>query len=123
MWIVTKIGFFNIIQYDEDKSKQLLTVKARSREDLENFKKLSIRLQDRLTGGIEESNTADYRFRLKAPKVDVVNAIGLLVAEINYPKTKPAISAMFPERGGVYLDVWDILGALQDNEKSTTKEQ
>lgn len=115
MWIVTPIGFFNIIQYPEDRPKGLLTVKARSKEDLELFNK-------HLAGGlveIEESLTADYRFRLKAHHIEVANAIGYMVRDIDYSKTKPAISAMFPERSGIYLDVWDILRAIQDEAQSS----
>lgn len=113
MWIITKIGFFNIIEQDDDRKKGLLTVKARSREDLENFKKFNIRLQDRLTGGIEESAVTDYRFRIKARRNDIQDTVSVLVANIDYGKTKPAISEHFPERSGIYYGVWETLYEIQ----------
>jgi hypothetical protein len=110
MWIITRIGFFNIIQYDEDKAKDLLTVKARSREDLDNFKNLSIRT---LITEIEESQVTDYQFRLKAPRDIVIQTVAKLVDDIDYGKTKPAISEKFPERAGIYFGVWDRLYEIQ----------
>lgn len=115
MWIITKIGFFNIVEQDGDRAKGLLTVKARSKEDLNFFNE---RLPDGLVN-IEESLTADYRYRLKARKVDVINVVGFLVAEINYGKTKPAITNWFSERRELYLDVWDVLRAIQYDEEAT----
>ena len=115
MWLVTKIGFFNIIQYPEDIEKNLLTVKARSRKDLENFlvKLNSFSLK---TGFIEESEQADYRFRIKIPKSLVMETIAILVEEIDYRLTKPAISEDFPDRSGIYFNVWDTLYQIQCQE-------
>lgn len=121
MWVITRIGFFNIIEQDDDREKGLLTVKARSREDLEKFKKLNHRLQDRLTGGIEESNITDYRFRLKAIRNDVTVALSRLVDRIDYGKTKPAIMRDFPERSGIYYQVWEDLYEIQRLETAPTK--
>jgi len=113
MWVITRIGFFNIIEQDDDKAKGVLTVKARSRKDLENFKKLNLLLQDRLTGGIEESNVTDYRFRLKGRKDSVIDALSKIVNSIDYGKTKPAIMKNFPERSGIYFQVWEDLYEIQ----------
>lgn len=108
MWIITKIGFFNIIEQDDDREKGLLTVKARSRGDLE-------KLRDYIpyTNAIEESLLTDYQFRIKALKHQVRGGIACLINEIDYGKTKPAISKNFPERAGIYLDVWDTLNIIQ----------
>jgi len=114
MWIVTRIGFFNIIQYPEDKTADLLTIKARSKEDLENFKNLSATFRDKITGGVEESSEADYRFRLKVTRREAAKAIASLVEEIDYAKTKPVISEDFPERTRIYFNVWDTLGQIQE---------
>lgn len=108
MWIITKIGFFNIIQYPEDKEAGLLTIKARSRKDLEKAQKYLPNI-----GEIEESAEADYRFRLKSPKLAVAGMIGDLVEEIDYRLTKPAISERFPERSGIYFGVWNTLYEIQ----------
>lgn len=111
MWLVTKIGFFNIIQYPEDKEEDLLTVKARSREDLENFNGF---LPPLGWGRIEESSEADYRFRMKLPRQDAAYVLGCLVDCIDYRLTKPAISEHFPERSRIYFNVWDTLYQIQE---------
>jgi len=111
MWLVTKIGFFNIIQYPEDKAKDLLTIKARSRDDLENFNEFLPSLGE---GKIEESHEADYRFRIKLPRQDAIYVVHCLVEQIDYKLTKPAIAEKYPERSGIYFSVWDRLYEIQE---------
>lgn len=114
MWIITKIGFFNVVCQDSDGT---LTIKARSREDLERLNSYVPYTSD----DIEESDTADYRFRVKAKKNGVRSGLARLVDEIDYPKTKPKLSELHPERGGIYLNVWEDLGAIQwEKEKENT---
>ena len=108
MWIVTKIGFFNLIKYPEDKKDRLLTIKARSQRDLDNFKKYLPASRE-----IEESRDADYRFRFKADQSAAAHCIAALVEEIDYAKTKPVIMKDFPERSGIYYQVWEDLYAIQ----------
>lgn len=120
MWVITRIGFFNIIEQDDDREKGLLTVKARSREDLENFKKLDESLRN---AKIEESNITDYRFRLKASRDDVVWGISVVVGGIDYGKTKPAIMKNFPERSGIYYQVWEDLYGIQESHETAKKDQ
>lgn len=105
MWIVTKIGFFNIVCQD----KELITVKARSRDDL-------VKLEDYIPFDleIEESDAADYKFRRKATRANVAAGIRQLVKEIDYPMTKPAITQWFPERREIYLNVWGDLLRIQE---------
>lgn len=107
MWLITRIGFFNIICQDDDKAKELLTIKARSEKDL-------LRVQDIIdTSDIETSNITDYRFRVKARKTDVVDFIGLLVSTIDYPKTKPELAKLNPGRHDIHLNVWEALYDIQ----------
>ena len=117
MWVITRIGFFNIIEQDDDREKGLLTVKARSREDLENFMKINKAIRT----GIEESQVTDYRFRLKAWREDVVDVITVLVDKIDYGKTKPAIMKDFPERSGIYYQIWEDLYAIQELDAAQKK--
>lgn len=114
MWLVTRIGFFNIVEQDSDKEKGLLTIKARSKEDLKNFSKYV-----EICSDIQESSVADYRFRIKVVRSKVMWAISLLVQEINYGKTKPAIMEDFPERSGIYFGVWDALYQIQCLKENT----
>src|SRR5688572_22115087 len=78
MWIVCDAGFFNIVCQDDDEKKGLLTIKSRSRKDLE-------RLEEYIPFifAIEESDKTDYRFRRKARSDLVSNGIKQLVFDID----------------------------------------
>jgi len=88
--------------------KGLLTIKARNRDDL-NWIRGEID-----TSEIEESETADYRFRVKADRLNVINLTTTILYQINYPKTKPKLAERHPERNGIYFRVWDDLCAIQE---------
>ena len=109
MWLITKIGFFNVICQGDDEERGLLTVKARSREDLK-------RLADYIpyTNAIEESLVTDYRYRIKARKHEVRGGFATLMNEIDYPKTKPKLAKNNPDRGVIYLNVWGELYNIQE---------
>lgn len=107
MWLVTRHGFFNIVQSDDDEQKGLLTVKARRIEDIECMR---ILLGAHTHGPIETSYVNDYHFRLKADAKAVGVLIGKLVADIDYPRTKPVLHK---SRSGIYYRVWEVLTALQ----------
>lgn len=108
MWIVTKIGFFNIVCQDDDEKRERLTIKARSKDDL-----INVRGYIPFDGEIEESQVTDYRFRVKVLKRSALSLVEQLADEIDYPKTKPALAKKFPERSDIYLRVWDNLYHLQ----------
>jgi hypothetical protein len=113
MWLVTQHGFFNIIQYEEDKPKDILTIKARRWTDLKRLKE-----DYHLKGTIEISDAADYRYRLKVIRPTVGMIVQSMVHQIDYPKFKSRIIAL-PEqrdRHGIYLRVWEQLFDLQDTE-------
>lgn len=110
MWIVSEIGFFNIIQYPEDVAKGTITVKARRRQDL-----LSLQA---FTGPaeIEESKKADYRYRMKIPRNVAVDAIAILVNRIEYSRTKDRLRDTHPDRYDIYFSVWNDLTGLDPRE-------
>lgn len=108
MWIVSPLGFYNIIRQDDDEEKGLLTIKARHRDDL-------LVVQRHITTSeIEESNKTDYRFRVKARADRVSSFIAMMVDAIDYPKTKPKLAEKYPERSSIYFRVWDDLYAIQE---------
>lgn len=114
MWLVTQHGFFNIIQYDEDKEKDLLTIKARRRKDLVGLSTVFGLANPR----IEVSDAADYRYRLKEDRETVMDIVSSMVGKIDYPKFKSRILALPDQRDrhGIYLRVWETLMDLQDTE-------
>lgn len=115
MWVICDIGFFNIVCQDDDLQRGLLTVKSRSRKDLENF----IKSFNFVDPEIEESDQADYRFRFKAPRAAVMSFMDDTVNEIDYPKTKPKLKERNPDRESIYLDVWSDLYQIQQIDETT----
>lgn len=111
MWLVTQHGFYNVIQYPEDKERDWLTFKARRREDLEFLEKEF----DGISNPIEESVDADYRFRLKVPRQTAEFIVEYFVQAIDYPMFKERIYDVQPDRHAAYLTVWATLLGLQED--------
>ena len=81
MWVYTNKGFFSIVE-DKDNSTKLL-VRARIKGDLERLFRPYFSTLD-----VEETNDADYRFRVRLDRPVVTNAIGVAVDEIDYTNFK-----------------------------------
>ena len=77
MWVYTNKGFFSIVE-DKDNGTKLL-VRARIKGDLERLFRPYFSTLD-----VEETNDADYRFRVRLDRPVVTNAIGVAVDEIDY---------------------------------------
>ena len=107
MWLITRDGFFNIVQSDDDREKGLLTVKARKIEDLERFKQI---VNGNVASPIQTSYANDYHFRIKSDKKAVVEGVAIMVSAIEYSKTKPVLHK---SRSGIYFQVWETLADLQ----------
>jgi hypothetical protein len=107
MWLVTQHGFFNIVHSDSD-SDDILTMKARRKEDLVNLKKFI------LFKKIDESKSADYQFRAKARRIDIEGGIQKIISLIDYPKFKSRIHEVQPDRSDIYMNVWCDLSQLQN---------
>ena len=108
MWLVTQHGFFNVIQYPEDKKKNPLTIKARRKSDLIQIGKL-IPL-----GKIEFSDRADYKYRAKAKRPDVQACMAEMIGKIDYDKTKSRLNEVHPDRSDIYLSTWGVLCELDE---------
>ena len=119
MWIVTTIGFFSIVEKPWDRKDGTLTVRARRREDLEAL--------DQYAGWqlapteIVEDALADYHYRLRAPRAEVTQAIGALVAGITYDNFKAQIHES--DRHDAYLQAWAAFQRLQPKRRVIDRRQ
>jgi 8-oxo-dGTP pyrophosphatase MutT (NUDIX family) len=110
MWLITRYGFFSIVEKPGDKAKACLTVRSRVREDLE---RLRAALLPEL-GEIAESQSNDYRFRAKASKPAVAQAMAQAAMDIDYSNFKNTVSKeQGYARAHLYGDVWSVLYQLQ----------
>ena len=110
MWLITRFGFFSIIQKPEDHLKDTLTVRSRVHGDLVALKQHY--LPD--LGEIQESSDTDYRFRATAQRADIAAAMTRIIDDLNYGNFKSEVSKQQgPKRASLYHEVWDVLHKLQ----------
>ena len=107
MWLMTTTGFFSVVKKPGD---ELLTVRARAREDLERLKARAPTLGDIVAGG-----GTDYPYRARITAADLAEVARQLVLDIDYGNFKNEVSArQGAARARAYGRVW---GDLLDLEK------
>lgn len=110
MWICSTIGTFSVVK--KDASDEFLTIRARRLVDLQRLKKLwlpTLKIES-----TDPSTTTDYPFRGTAGIVPTSNAIGNMVCAIDYNNFKNrAKEVQGDDVGGIYLNVWRDLIALE----------
>jgi hypothetical protein len=110
MWILSRYGFFSIVEKPEDRARGTLTVRARVREDLDELREHMMAS----LGPTTETTGTDYRFRAIAPRADVANALAQLAADIDYSNFKDEVERrQGTQRADVYAQVWSCLLPLQ----------
>ena len=110
MWVLTPFGFFSVVQKSFE-PHGLLTIRARSRGDLEN-------LRDQYLGNkmsqIIEDVHADYQFRATTINKNWAEAVGQMTMDIDYDNFKNEVKArQGSERAGIYGRVWNELYEIQ----------
>lgn len=101
MWLFLNDAYLSIVA-DRDDATRLL-VRARFKGDLE-------RVFGRVA--VQETPTADYRFRAFVPRAAVAERIAKAVDSIAAPNFKASVKEDW--RHDVYLKVWSTLKAAQD---------
>jgi hypothetical protein len=106
VWVFSRTGFVSIVEHKTVPGK--LIVRARVREDLEQFAKLL----DDITGeghAVRETPSHDYRFRTTATKDAAAQALARQVTDLDYMNFKDAVHGD-PQRDDAYLsplaNVW-----------------
>jgi hypothetical protein len=110
MWVISKAGFFSVVQKAGEDG---LTIRARARADLETLRRKYLPT----LGEIIECDGTDYRYRARATHADFATALAAIVTDIGYPNFKNAVAAtQGHERADVYHDVWRTLGRISNEE-------
>jgi hypothetical protein len=111
MWIITKIGFFSIVQKPWNKPDDTLTVRARARTDIENLRAYLPDMSE-----IIASEDSDYRYRATADREAVMAAMSKLTADIDYDNFKNEVASLQGyARAAIYGEVWEVLYKLQSD--------
>lgn len=110
MWIITDIGFFSIVQKPSDEGQGTLTIRARSRDDLDQ---LRARYIPRLGHTVANEGT-DYVYRAIARREDVQAALAAMAGAIDYSNFKSAVAERHSNsRAATYGKVWSALYEIQ----------
>ena len=113
MWIVSKNGFFSVVEKPGDRERGVLTVRGRILEDMEWFK-------DNISWESEIVSTpkADYGYRMQVARQQFEQALLAMARDIDYANFKGNFSGE-PEyedkenRAQIYFRVWDSLAFLE----------
>lgn len=111
MWLMTRFGFFSVVQKSGEAG---LTIRARVRGDLE-------RLRDEgwlpRLGEIHADAGLDYQFRAHASREDFAEALRQIALGIDYDNFKDTVlEEQGPKRAHVYGKVWDVLWELAEED-------
>ena len=103
MWLMTKHGFYSIVEKEPD----VFHVRSRERGDLEDLVK-SVPLPG---ATIVASNATDYRFRIIVGKDQVFDIMRFLGDTIDYSNFKNRIAATAEQANKyhAYGEVWRVL--------------
>src|SRR5437016_5925567 len=88
MWIISNFGFFSIVEKPGDKEENTLTVRARVKADLENLRDKYLQT----LGPISEDVGTDYKYRAKAPRLDLARAFSQIILDIDYSNFKNSVA-------------------------------
>lgn len=111
MWLVTTFGFFSIVL---EPGQDILTVRARTRHDLEELKN---RFLPEL-GEIIEGAGKDYKYEATCHRNAVARAVGEIVMGIDYSKFRDSVLTLQGyRRASLYGRIWSMLWILQEEEQ------
>lgn len=105
MWLMTRHGFYSIVDKGEMEGIQ---IRARERKDLENLFG-DDRALDYDTHQILETPHNDYRYRVIVNQVRLRSVLHWLGNDIDYPNFKGEIDKRPDQRRKPYHEVWNVL--------------
>ncbi len=101
MWLMTKYGFYSIVQKRPDEYH----VRGRERKDLENL----VAGVPLLKTEIAESADTDYAVRIIVRKSDVLAILNFLGENLDYSNFKDKIDRTSDQARKPYHEVWHVL--------------
>jgi hypothetical protein len=118
MWLITNFGFFSIVSKADDAEGGTLTIRARAEDDL-------LALRERYLPGmgmiLADAGT-DYRYRAKASRTDVANALLQIALDIDYSNFKSSVAERQGRaRSNLYHQVWSVLYGLQEGDPGSLR--
>jgi hypothetical protein len=112
MWLITKHGFYSIVQKTEDADADTLTVRGRVRGDMEFLARKIEAMGLAEKPEIIVTPRGDYKYRFRIDRGVFQAVVSSLAGEIDYDNFKA--TQHDPNRHHAYMHVWANLARLQD---------
>jgi 8-oxo-dGTP pyrophosphatase MutT (NUDIX family) len=110
MWLITNFGFFSIVQKSDDSRAGTLTIRTRVTSDLEWLQEQYLPS----LGPVKEDAGTDYKYRAKAPRLDLASALSQIVLDLDYNNFKNSVKEkQGPDRANLYHEIWNVLYGLE----------
>lgn len=108
MWVFTDRGFFSVVQKHADRAENMVTIRSRTKADLE-------RLSDLIDAKpYQEHHYTDYPWRIRVRKDEWATAMYAMADEINYSNFKDHVKHVLGHhRASVYGRIWAVLLDLE----------
>lgn len=112
MWIMTQDGFFSVVaRHGKD---ERLTVRARSRADLDRLHKRYPTLVPALDSNAEYAANRDYPWRVVMSRNAFARVMSAEVIDLDYSNFKNAVAKRLGnDREDTYHTVWDVLRDIE----------
>jgi len=108
MWLYTTLGFFSCVK---DRQSDLIIIRARVKEDIENLKRLTPHL-----GAIIETPNRDYPFRATIKRFFFDTLLSEIALSVDYPNFKDEVKKkQGKDRAGLYTRIWATTISLEKN--------
>ena len=110
MWLMTRFGFFSVVQKNDDSH---LTIRARVKSDLDRLRRHYL---PQLSETVGHGGT-DYPWRAAAAKKDFAEAMKRIAEDIEYPNFKNEVSLSLAGSGRAhrYAKVWTALADMPED--------
>lgn len=106
MWMITTRGFYSAVQKRND-PPNMLTIRARAREDLENLSDLLPDIE------IKDGGGTDYPYRTRVLVSDWARVCATLALEVDYSNFKDEVKKKQGKaRADIYMRIWSALLSL-----------
>jgi ADP-ribose pyrophosphatase YjhB (NUDIX family) len=118
MWVITNFGFYSIVEKPDDQQDCTLTIRARVKTDLEDLRERYLPT----LGLISEDTGTDYKYRARAPRLDISSALSQIALDIDYSNFKNSVAeTQGADRAKLYHRLWDVLYGLQSTKVANAK--
>jgi len=106
MWMMTKIGFFSIVEKPPGK----ICIRARSRKDLENLLEEVLGVASKII----KTPKNDYPYRVIVDREEFMRCFDTFLKLVTYSNFKNEVAKTDPQREKLYHQVWALLRQIEE---------